>query len=149
VDSADRGTTWDGFCESIARLPVGQLWRHNQVGDLPGENNTVNGSLLGQLAKANTGRNGFTYTHKPVLERQDGPTKSNREAISDNYRIMQLASPQVSYQVKSHMNETLDTFEPLLNQLEFKKMSIQDGFGTADHSLLITTMKRFVANGTI
>lgn len=74
---------------------------------------------------------------------------SNREAISDNYRIMQLASPQVSYQVKSHMNETLDTFEPLLNQLEFKKMSIQDGFGTADHSLLITTMKRFVANGTI
>jgi hypothetical protein len=47
------------------------------------------------------------------------------------------------------MNETLDNFEPLLNQLEYKKMSIQDGFGTVDHSLLMTTMKRFVANGTI
>jgi len=81
VDSADRGTTWEEFCESIARLPVGQLWRHNQVGDLPGDNNTVNSSLLGQLAKANTGRNGFTYTHKPVLERQDGPVKANRDAI--------------------------------------------------------------------
>jgi hypothetical protein len=43
----------------------------------------------------------------------------------------------------------LEKIIPLLNQLEFKKMSIQDGFGTVDHSLLMTTMKRFVANGTI
>lgn len=74
---------------------------------------------------------------------------SNREAISDNYRIMQLAAPQVSPQVKNHMNETLTNFRPELNQLEIKKMSIQDGFGTVDHSYLITMMKKFVANRTI
>jgi 5'-3' exonuclease len=74
---------------------------------------------------------------------------SSREAISDNYRLMQLATPQISYQVKSHMNETLEDFKPEINQLEIRKMSIQDGFGTVDHSYLITMMKRFVANGTI
>ncbi len=74
---------------------------------------------------------------------------SNGEVISDNYRLMQLATPQISPQVRSHMNETLETFQPELNQLEFKKMSIQDGFGTVDHSYLITAMKKFVANGTI
>lgn len=82
VDRADRGTTFDGLCEKIAALPTGQIWRHNQVGDLPGDNNTVNGALLGKLARANRGRRGFTYTHKPVLDEQSGPVASNRRAIA-------------------------------------------------------------------
>jgi hypothetical protein len=28
--------TWDSFCDTIATLPEGTLWRHNQAGDLPG-----------------------------------------------------------------------------------------------------------------
>lgn len=86
VTSANRGTTWDGLCEKIAALPAGQLWRHNQVGDLPGENNVISADLLRSLVAANEGRRGFTYTHKPVLDGQDGPVKSNRKEIENANR---------------------------------------------------------------
>jgi len=71
------------------------------------------------------------------------------DIIKENYNIMQLAVPQISPQVKSHMTSIIENFQPELNQLQFKKMSIQDGFGTVDHSYLITLMKKFVANSTI
>jgi hypothetical protein len=48
-------------------MPKGQLWRCNEKGDLPGAGNQVDAQRLMQLVKANRGRNGFTYTHKPVL----------------------------------------------------------------------------------
>src|SRR5690606_25620497 len=57
---------WDELCYEVSRLPRGQLWRHNTAGDLPGKNNTIDLSLLESLVKANRGRRGFTYTHKPV-----------------------------------------------------------------------------------
>jgi hypothetical protein len=82
VSNAERGTTFDGLCDKIAALPEKSLWRHNQVGDLPGDNNTVDGALLGKLTRANRGRRGFTYTHKPVLDDQPGPIKANRDAIA-------------------------------------------------------------------
>jgi len=46
--------------------PAGQLWRHNQAGDLPGLNESINPDALRMLVKANTGKRGFTYTHKPA-----------------------------------------------------------------------------------
>jgi hypothetical protein len=55
---------WSEFCDVIAGLPAGQLWRMNQAGDLPGIGESVDPIALGQLVKANTGRRGFTYTHK-------------------------------------------------------------------------------------
>ena len=63
VTSGARGTSWDQFCDDIAALPEGQLWRHNQAGDLPGNGLTIDGAALGDLVKANKGRRGFTYTH--------------------------------------------------------------------------------------
>jgi len=66
--------------------PVGWHWDKvtagKRGGDLPGENEVIDGAMLADLVKANTGRNGFTYTHKPVLDRQNGPVKENREAIA-------------------------------------------------------------------
>jgi len=59
-----RGTDLDGLLKSINRLPKGQLWRHNVAGDLPGDGENVDAYALGQIVKANRGRNGFTYTHK-------------------------------------------------------------------------------------
>lgn len=59
--------TWDAYCEAIRLLPAGQAWRHNQAGDLPGVGDRIDAAKLRQLAKANRGRRGFTYTHKPVL----------------------------------------------------------------------------------
>jgi hypothetical protein len=63
VSNGARGTDWATFCASIAALPDGQLWRHNQAGDLPGNGATVDPVALGQLVHANRGRRGFTYSH--------------------------------------------------------------------------------------
>lgn len=63
VTSGARGTDWTSFCASILALPDGQLWRHNQAGDLPGNGHTVDPVALGMLVRANLGRRGFTYTH--------------------------------------------------------------------------------------
>lgn len=63
VSNGQRGTDWGTFCQSIAALPDGQLWRHNQAGDLPGNGATVDPVLLGELVAANRGRRGFTYSH--------------------------------------------------------------------------------------
>ncbi len=75
VTAGKRGTDFDSFCESIAALPDGQLWRHNVSGDLVGVDNKISKSKLRQLTQANTGRRGFTYTHYPL----DVP--GNHEAI--------------------------------------------------------------------
>jgi hypothetical protein len=70
----------------------------------------------------------------------------NVELIKDNYKIMQLASPQISFQTKTQINNVIDEFTPEFNQMEFKKMSVQDGFGVVDFSSLFALMKRFVYN---
>lgn len=63
VSAGTRGTDWGSFCGSVSVLPEGQLWRHNQAGDLPGDGSTVDPAALGQLVAANRGRRGFTYSH--------------------------------------------------------------------------------------
>lgn len=68
--------TFDDLLSGIASLPQGQLWRHNQAGDLPGENNAIDSDALKQLVAANSGKRGFTYTHKPV------DNENNRQAIA-------------------------------------------------------------------
>lgn len=66
TSKGSRGTDWTTFCQSIAALPDGQLWRHNQAGDLPGTDGKIDGIKLKALVDANRGRKGFTYTHKPM-----------------------------------------------------------------------------------
>jgi len=68
------GMKWGEFCVEIALLPSGQLWRHDQAGDLPGKNNKIDAPKLALLVEANLGKKGFTYTHKPL-------TKENSAAI--------------------------------------------------------------------
>src|SRR3978361_457331 len=53
VTNGERGTTWDGFTAQIAALPDGTLWRHNQSGDLPGQNDTIDTAALVSLVEAN------------------------------------------------------------------------------------------------
>ncbi|MFN4278291.1 MAG: hypothetical protein ACK4FJ_18515 [Ferrovibrio sp.] len=74
VTSGQAGMSWDAFCGEIEKLPEGQLWRHNQAGDLPGDGDVIDADKLAALVKANAGRRGFTYTHKPM-------TAANREAV--------------------------------------------------------------------
>jgi hypothetical protein len=63
VSTGTRGQLWPDFVAAVAALPAGQLWRHNQAGDLPGDGRTVDPAALGQLVAANAGRRGFTYSH--------------------------------------------------------------------------------------
>lgn len=63
VSNGSRGTDWSGFVSAVASLPEGQLWRHNQAGDLPGNGHTVDPVALGQLVHSNIGKRGFTYSH--------------------------------------------------------------------------------------
>jgi len=76
VTKGSNAINWQALCRSIAALPAGQLWRHNQAGDLPGLGDTIDCKALGQLVRANAGRRGFTYTHKPMR------TKAARNAIA-------------------------------------------------------------------
>ena len=62
----DRGEPLNEFCHQIRALPAGQLWRHNQAGDLPGFADRIDVRRLSRLVEANQGRRGFTYTHKPT-----------------------------------------------------------------------------------
>lgn len=66
VTDGKAGMGWAAFCEAVAKLPEGQLWRHNQAGDLPGMGDEIDTGALLQLVMANTGKRGFTYTHKPM-----------------------------------------------------------------------------------
>ena len=65
---AERGGDLGQLCESVASLPAGQLWRFNVAGDLPGAGEHVDAAALGEIVRANTGRRGFTYTHKKTPE---------------------------------------------------------------------------------
>lgn len=68
VDKGDFGVKWRSFIKKIKDLPEGIFWRHNQAGDLAGDNNIIDPTRLNDLIEANKGKRGFTYTHKPVLD---------------------------------------------------------------------------------
>mgnify|MGYP001585964570 CR=1 FL=1 len=80
VSNGKRGDNFREFIKQITNLPAAQLWRHNQAGDIGGFNNRISGKQLRQLTKANTGKKGFTYTHKPV-EGKSYVAKQNRKHI--------------------------------------------------------------------
>lgn len=82
LSSEGAGVTWDEFCAKVSQIPKGQAWRHNEAGDLPGQGDEINVTLLRQLVLANRGKPGFTYTHKEVLD-DCGMAVSNRLAIRE------------------------------------------------------------------
>jgi len=85
--------TWQSFLSAIYSLPVGQLWRHNQAGDLPGVGSKIDAKQLGQLVKANKERRGFTYTHKPLTTTN---LKSIRSA-NDKGFIINLSANSIAH----------------------------------------------------
>jgi hypothetical protein len=63
--------TWSAFLTEVRALPPGQLWRHNQAGDLPGTGDTLDTKALSALVKASSHTKGFTYTHKPLARKAE------------------------------------------------------------------------------
>lgn len=86
VTSGERGLSWDDFLEGVRSLPEGTLWRHAQAGDLPGQGDRLDVRKLGQLAEANRGRKGYTYTHKPLrrVEEQVAVSQAVKEGFTIN-----------------------------------------------------------------
>jgi hypothetical protein len=81
LDAGERGGTWRELCAGVSNLPDGILWRHNVAGDLPGDRDAIDPAALVSLVAANRGRDGYTYTHKPVLG--DSPqARHNRVLIA-------------------------------------------------------------------
>lgn len=68
VNAGKVGISWDDFLNKIRALKDGTVWRHNQFGDLAGEDNAIDLAKLDELVEANRGRKGYSYTHKPVLD---------------------------------------------------------------------------------
>jgi hypothetical protein len=85
-----RATDWSGFLTQVRDIAEGTIWRHNQVGDLPGEGNVIDGPSMFELIRANLGKRGFTYTHKPVT--LGGPFNDNPKTIEDNRLLIWIAN---------------------------------------------------------
>ena len=66
VTRGQYASTWQYVLDKVKALPADILWRHNSAGDLPGENNTIDPVAMRELIAANSGKRGYTYTHKPV-----------------------------------------------------------------------------------
>ena len=61
VSAGDAGVSFEQFCKQVAALPDGQLWRHNQSGDLQpsaSDRETIDAPKLLALVEANRGRRG-------------------------------------------------------------------------------------------
>jgi len=72
--------------------------------------------------------------YRTILEQQ------NR--VRDNYKIMQLGTPNISVQDSRSIDYALENSECVYNKLEIIRMSIQDGFGEMDFSDLFMQLKK-------
>lgn len=66
VSEGSRSIDWNALVSTIASLPAGQLWRHNQAGDLPHNAGIIDADKVAEMVQANQGKRGFTYTHHDV-----------------------------------------------------------------------------------
>ena len=82
VSQGERGVAWSEFLKLIDSLPDKQIWRHNQVGDLYGNGEKLETLAAKQLAEANKGKRGFTYTHYKV-EGKDHIARFNASIVKD------------------------------------------------------------------
>lgn len=113
-----KGLTWFSFCEEVSELPDGQLWRHNQAGDLPGVGESVDLGALKLLCSANRGRRGFTYTHKKSREAIIAVRYANEHGFTVNVSCDSLEEadrwrsdcPSLPLTVVIPETETRDTF---------------------------------------
>ena len=66
VSDGSRSITEAEFFDVLESLPQGQLWRHNQAGDLPHNQGNIDSYFIYKLVHINQNKRGFTYTHHNV-----------------------------------------------------------------------------------
>jgi hypothetical protein len=85
VTAGTLGGSWSQFVAAVRALPRGILWRYGEAGDLPGLGDRLDTQKLRDLATANRGRKGFTYSHKPLDREEERQAVS--QAIRDGFMI--------------------------------------------------------------
>lgn len=75
--------SFEEYLAKIRKIERGRLHRYGVAGDLPGFGNRLDIDMLGQLVKANAGRQGFVYTHKPLWH--DGEVEAVQEANAKGF----------------------------------------------------------------
>lgn len=119
VTDGARGDNWETFTAGIAKLPAGQLWRHNVAGDLVGRDDVIDGKALAQLVTANDGKKGFTYTHYP-MDRYNA--KHVRLANQNGFTVN--ASANTASQAVEYFNDGLPTVVVLPSDHSAKSVDI-------------------------
>lgn len=86
VTKGARGLPVAEFMAAIQSLPVGQLWRHNQSGDIPHTEGRISRRFVRHLIRANKGRRGYTYTHHDLRIGENLPLikQANRQGLTIN-----------------------------------------------------------------
>lgn len=87
IDAGEEGIPWKAFLRRVRLLPPGQLWRHNEAGDLAGVGERLDLRKLAELVAANATAQarGFTFTHKR-LERPE-ERRAVRDANTSGFTI--------------------------------------------------------------
>lgn len=67
-DVAKVGTDINGLSDKIKTVKDGDIWRHNQAGDLAHNREAIKATHLAAIVKANQGKRGFTYTHHDMAK---------------------------------------------------------------------------------
>jgi len=67
------------------------------------------------------------------------------EQVHINFSVMQLKSPNMSYQVLKKVDYSLDNYNPEFNLTEVRKMMIEDGFGEVKFDELYAALKKIIA----
>lgn len=83
---ATEGLSWREFVANVAALKPGTIWRHNDAGDLPGLDDHLDVRALDLLVRANRGKRGFSFTHKPLrrVEERRAVARANAEGFAVN-----------------------------------------------------------------
>ena len=72
VGEGQRGDNWEAFTKRVRRFHKNELWRHNQAGDLPpNEDGKLDEQKCEQLANAASHTNGWTYTHYDPMDKHN------------------------------------------------------------------------------
>ena len=95
VTNGERGDDWSTFIVTVKSFKDGQLWRHNQAGDLAGNGKRLDADACDELADANRGKRGFTYTHYPVLTDKHNAAVVKR--MNDKGFVVNLSANNVKH----------------------------------------------------
>lgn len=97
-----RSLSEDEFFKALDELPKGQLWRHNQAGDLPHVDGEIKPDFVRKLAKANKQKKGFTYTHHVMTpHNMTMVRKLNEKGFTVNHSADNVSNAVTAYKALS------------------------------------------------